>query len=387
MTTGEPPVTRAVQARRVYYISGFDPRGAAFYHRLYRDEASKQSIHHDAQIRVGQRSRSEAQGDTWSVEADWGSTSVSTEYRFLAWDDIVREHWEPNLFKLLFECIKASAQYVKCGAFRSLRQTFRGPLYTVLYPVAYFLLLITASLLFGYGVAHFVGAAFPIGALALLPAVAVGGGIFFAGTRIAERVGILWLLRIYLFVYKWGAQGVPALEARMNRFAETIVRDQAEHPCDEVLVVGHSVGSMVAVSVAAHLAETLPAAHRKNLTLLTLGQCIPLLSLVPAATAFRQALARLAQAKDIPWLDMHARADSLCFSQANPLDASGVAGQKIGRPVKQVVRPFRMFDAAEYARIRRDKLRLHFQYLMASAHPDEYDYFRMTAGPDRIEPF
>ncbi|MDT4817814.1 hypothetical protein FQZ97_508980 [compost metagenome] len=87
------------------------------------------------------------------------------------------------------------------------------------------------------------------------------------------------------------------------------------------------------------------------------------------------------------WLDMNARADSLCFSQANPLDISGIQGAKIGRPTRQVVRPFRMFSKQDYARMKRSKQRLHFQYLMASALPNEYDYFRMTAGPSRIQPY
>ncbi|MNN16146.1 hypothetical protein D3C81_1292750 [compost metagenome] len=84
---------------------------------------------------------------------------------------------------------------------------------------------------------------------------------------------------------------------------------------------------------------------------------------------------------------MNARADSLCFSQANPLDISGIQGAKIGRPTRQVVRPFRMFSKQDYARMKRSKQRLHFQYLMASALPNEYDYFRMTAGPSRIQPY
>jgi pimeloyl-ACP methyl ester carboxylesterase len=152
-------------------------------------------------------------------------------------------------------------------------------------------------------------------------------------------------------------------------------------------VVGHSVGSMVAVGVAARIAERLPAERRRDVTLVTLGQCIPLLSLLPGAFRFRADLKALADARELPWLDMNARADSLCFAQANPVEVSGVAaaggGQGV-RPLQQVVRPFRMFAPADYARLRRNKLRLHFQYLMASALLNEYDYFRMTAGPDRL---
>lgn len=46
-----------------------------------------------------------------------------------------------------------------------------------------------------------------------------------------------------------------------------------------------------------------------------------------------------------------------------------------------------MFHDATWKKIQRDKMRLHFQYLMASELPNQYDYFRMTAGPNRLEPY
>jgi hypothetical protein len=35
--------------------------------------------------------------------------------------------------------------------------------------------------------------------------------------------------------------------------------------------------------------------------------------------------------------------------------------------------------------MRWDKIRLHFQYLMASELPTAYDFFALTAGPDPLE--
>jgi hypothetical protein len=34
--------------------------------------------------------------------------------------------------------------------------------------------------------------------------------------------------------------------------------------------------------------------------------------------------------------------------------------------------------------MKRKRLRLHFQYLMASELPADYDYFRITAGPEKF---
>jgi len=39
-----------------------------------------------------------------------------------------------------------------------------------------------------------------------------------------------------------------------------------------------------------------------------------------------------------------------------------------------------MFEAAQYRQLRKDKMRMYFQYLMAPAKRVDYDYFLITAG-------
>jgi hypothetical protein len=371
----------------VYYISGFDPRGAAFYHRLYRDEASKQSHHLEAKIEVGPRMRSEPHVSGWTIRGDWQGTKVSTQYRFLGWDDIVRRHWESNAFRLFLSCVSGYLDYIACGALGRVGKTFRGPLLSAIYPLLYMLVLSMCVVLGALAAWWITDRAFESVAAAWAVAAATAAALTWGGMQLAHQLGIFWLLRTYLFVYICGTRGVEALDRRIAGFAARIARDQNEAPCDEVLLVGHSVGTIVAASVAARLVRDMEPDKRANITLITLGHCIPLLSLLPSATAFNQELRTLAQAKDLPWLDMAARADALCFSQANLLKASGIGDAANERPTAQPVRPFRMFRTREYARIKRNKLRLHFQYLMASDIPNEYDYFRMTAGPARIQPY
>ncbi len=387
VTQPAEPAAGEVRRRKVYYVSGFDPRGAGFYHRLYREESAKQSVHLGTTVEVGARSRLDKHVSAWNVSSQWHGNEVSTEYQFLHWDDLVRRHWEPNLLKLLLSSLATYAGYVGCGAFGRLGKTFRGPFYSALYPLAYLFLLLMLALAVGMAVKTAIGSAMGHGLLGWAGGIACGVALAWAGVALANRLAVFWLLRIYRFVQGWGVREPKDVQDRIDAFADWIRRDQQASPCDEVLLVGHSVGSIVAVSLAARMADILTPAQRRNLTLITLGQCIPLLSLMPSAKAFRSDLRRLAKERDMQWLDMNARADSLCFSQANPLDISGITGAGVGRPTAQVVRPFRMFGKKEYARMKRSRQRLHFQYLMASALPNEYDYFRMTAGPRRIQPF
>ncbi|WP_354687186.1 hypothetical protein [Cupriavidus necator] len=389
VTERQPAEAAAVEVRRrkVYYISGFDPRGAGFYHRLYREESAKQAVHLGTTVQVGTRARLDKHVSAWHVTSQWDGHEVSTEYQFLHWDDLVRRHWEPNLLKLLLSSLVTYAGYVGCGAFGRLSKTFRGPFFSALYPLAYLFLLLMLAFAGGAAARAAIGSATGNGGFAWAGGIAGGVALAWAGVALANRLAVFWLLQIYRFVQGWGVREPQDVKERIDAFADWIRRDQQASPSDEVLLVGHSVGSIVAVSLAARLADVLTAAQRRHITLITLGQCIPLLSLMPSAKAFHGDLRRLSEERDMQWLDMNARADSLCFSQANPLDISGITGSGVGRPTAQVVRPFRMFGKQEYARMKRSKQRLHFQYLMASALPNEYDYFRMTAGPRRIQPF
>ena len=67
---------------------------------------------------------------------------------------------------------------------------------------------------------------------------------------------------------------------------------------DEVLVVGHSTGAQLAVSALARVPERRVSAG-PALGLLTLGQSIPMISLLPEADALRDDLARVKDVLDI----------------------------------------------------------------------------------------
>lgn len=373
----------AVRRRRVYYLSGFDPRGASFYHRLYRDEAGKQAALHGASIVVGPRSREQGRVSRWRVQADWDGHRVETDYQFLGWDDIVRAHWMPRRAFVLLEGVGVLKHYLVHGALGAIRRAGRGPFFSALFPYVGALSLGVASLGIGAVAAGVVaGLHYPLWAAMASGTVATAGG-FLGGLRLAERSGVFWLLRTYSFAYRWGRRPVDSLEARMDEMAERILRDSRERPVDEVLLVGHSVGTMLAVSVAARLLRVAPAGL-PTFKLLTLGGCIPLLSLLPTARTFRRDLEAVGASPVLPWTDIAAQADPLCFARTNPLTVSGLDAPRPGQPRQVLARFFRMFPPERYKKLSRNKLRLHFQYLMAGEIAADYDYFRLTAGPDPV---
>jgi pimeloyl-ACP methyl ester carboxylesterase len=159
---------------------------------------------------------------------------------------------------------------------------------------------------------------------------------------------------------------------------------------DEVLVVGHSSGAMLAASVVARALARDPSLLDQDgrVALLTLGQCIPVLSYQPEAAAFRRELASLRAAAELAWIDMTAPPDGCCFALMDPTEVcqDGLLDEarSDGGPKRLSPRFAQSFSSQRYRSIRRDKYRCHFQYLMATERPAAFDYFTVTAGPLRL---
>ncbi|MFJ2993421.1 hypothetical protein [Pandoraea sp. NPDC087047] len=375
------PERGTVKRRRVYYLSGFDPRGAAHYHRLYRDEAAKQAHMLGVQIVTGSRRRRHHSA-SWQVASRWGRHEVTTDYIFLGWDDVVREHWRGSHLCLVVQSFIGLAAFVRQGFFHGLRRANRGPFLSATFPFASVILLAIAAVLLGGLAAQLAWYAGFRGWHAIGGAVLTSLVLLWAGMSWFDRIGVLWLLRIYRFAHRWGCRSLPTLDARMDEMAARIAKECRQYPADEILVVGHSVGTMVLVGVVARLLRAAPEGI-PNLKLVTLGGCIPLLSRLRSAQAFRCDLRTVGHSCVYPWVDVAAQADPLCFARMHPLAACGIALPH--RPRQVIAKFFKLFSPTRYRALQRDKMRLHFQYLMAADLPGEYDYFRLTAGPDPLQ--
>ena len=368
---------QSVIKRHVFYLSGFDPRGAAFYHRLYQEESLKQAPLLHAEIKVGSRSRQEKYVNHWLVQSNFhhleSPQPVETNYFFLNWDDIVREHWEPNVYKLIYTSGMNYWRYYRCGAFAKIKQAYQRPFLSALYPWISLIVLACISLILGYVAAKLVGFFMPA-LLSFLVAVMVLTASFSAGIKLVHHWGVFWLLRIYNFVAEQGFNNSDQLRPRIDYFTDFIQKMTYAHPADEILLIGHSVGSILAIDLMANYAIKNPeSAHQ--LKLVTLGQCIPLLGGMPQATSFHQHLAFIENQQSILWVDYLARADSLGFLREDSL-----SNRTKPQPSIQIVRFFNMFSALKYKKIQRNKLKLHFQYMMATDTLGDYDYFSLTAG-------
>ena len=184
---------------------------------------------------------------------------------------------------------------------------------------------------------------------------------------------------------RYGVRGLPELDRIVADAAARIALLAREPDIDELLVVGYSVGSILATRA---MALALPALADRDgqcpqLALLTLGNCIPLLGLFPQALDYRRELGALASSRIIRWVDVSSPTDWGSFALLNPIEVCEieVTEKGSGWPLMTSPRFHTLFDSASYRAMIGDKHRMHTQYLMASEKPGRYDYFAITAGP------
>jgi hypothetical protein len=254
----------------------------------------------------------------------------------------------------------------------------KGPMIAALYPIVFLLVQLAVSMLAGWGMARLVGQVHPV------LGWAAGLGLIWAMLRAFKRwdnkVFAYYLMHDYAYSAQARGANPPELEARMASF-RAVIAEAMSGEFDEVLVVGHSSGAHLAVSILADLIRAGLPAKRPVLALLSLGQVVPMVSFLPEARRLRGDLQFLSMRDDLTWVDVTAPGDGCAFALCDPVSVSGVASEAKRWPLVMSAAFTQSLSPERWKALRWKFFRLHFQYLCAFDRPRDYDYFQITAGP------
>ena len=375
-----PDQPQPVFRRKVFYIPGYDPIHPRRYRELYRSESRDQAAISGYEIAVKPRRTQGPYG--WQVEARIPPAAgadplpVTAEVEVLVWSDIVRGSMDQGILATYLQLIRTAGAYILSGALFRLMRLRKGPMVAALYPIVVLLLQLAVTLGLSYGLYRLGAFAHPgVGLFLALPAIPY---VLRGFRSLDHRVYAWYLMHDYAYSAQSLGANPPALEARMAEFTARL--REAMRDCDEVLVVGHSSGAHLAVSILSDLIRAgLP--QGPALSLLTLGQVVPMVSFLPRARRLRADLAFLSAQSQITWVDVTAPGDGCAFALCDPVSVTGVAPPDKLWPLVISAAFSQSLSPEKLQALHRRYFRLHFQYLCAFDRPKDYDYFQITAGP------
>lgn len=367
-----------VKKRIVYYLSGFDPRGVRHYHSIYKENAQKQSRVNGIECTVSSRKKVHNHIYEWEITADDHGVNVHTAYRFLSWDDIIRAQWSSGLVSYYKDLV----YYIITCFFNGLMVKYANAspkqMLAAFYPVVYLVGTLMAATYAGIVLYDWI-----CGWIGIVIAVIAAIGTVSIAERFGNKIGVFWLLRIYAFSVRWGKGEVRSIEDRIDHFTKEIATTLNDsNDVDEILLISHSVGTILAVSVLARALEKTD--NWDKFTMVTLGECIPLVSFQPNAVEYRRELSQIAEKKDLFWVDYTASIDGACFPLHDFMKSSGITVKNDEGPQYLSPRFHKLFNVTSYNKLRKDWYTTHFLYLMSTENQGSYDYYAMTMGVETL---
>ncbi|WCT75334.1 hypothetical protein PQ455_08990 [Sphingomonas naphthae] len=359
--------------RKCFYLSGFDPRGAPHYHRMYAEQVEKHGRLAGETITVSRRRTINESIAGWQVVNE--TAGVETDYYNLRWDDLVRTAWIREPIRLVVKGLATYWRYLTQSDWPRVLALPRHPLTTLYYPLAAMLLIPLLLILLATGL---LAIALPLKwALPIAILAGVAGAI-----PLLIRMRALWLVRLYVFNDALArGRDFRGMDERLDGFVEAIAEALASD-ADEVLVITHSNGSIIAVPLMdrliARMGGTLPA----KFALVTFGQCIPLVALRRDAGGYREKIRAIA-ATDFHWYDFSFPADGACYAMVDPF---ALGEPKVVNATMHLLSPrfFAFYEADVYQALRKQKYELHFDYLRCQDRISPASLLSLTAGPRPI---
>ncbi|MGB8622051.1 MAG: hypothetical protein WCD16_04455 [Paracoccaceae bacterium] len=366
-----------VKRRRVFYIPGYDPIHPRRYRELYRKEGAAQAKIAAYDIALKPKSGGGPYG--WHVTGVMDGARVESDVEVLVWSDIVRGSMDQGIGATYLQLARTAWVYIASGALFRLMRLRKGPIIAALYPVA----MLLGQLALALALARATGALLALTGVPLIGwlglAVVWPVLAWFRGKD--NKLFAYYLMHDYAYSAQFRGANPPELEERMAAF-RTILCDALSDDVEEVLVVGHSSGAHLAVSILADMIRAgAVAAEGPALSFLSLGQVVPMVSFLPEARRLRADLHFLAAREEITWVDVTAPGDGCAFALCDPVSVTGVAPENKRWPLVFSAAFTQTLSPERWRALRWRFFRLHFQYLCAFDRPGDYDYFRITAGP------
>ncbi len=348
--------------RRVLFVAGFDPRGVKGYYQRLGEAMSPYAS-------VGPLERLGPFASGWRWRAKDGASE--TAFEFLHWDDIVERHWRAKgRIGAQIAALRALWVYARCGLLARSSEGARAVRWALLAMGLAPLAFAGATLGLTLAVGALGAWLMPHGGWLAAPALAAG---LYASDRAWRALNLEWLAKGFACIVETAQGDAPSWDARCEAFAERIAEAAREGEADEIVVIGHSLGAILAM-LSVHRYLGMSAAPRR-IVLATLGNIIPFYTWIEPGRAAMRAGEAVAASPAVEWIDVTSGSDPASACRMGPLVGSDSETRRWDPEFHRILTPER------FRYIRRRPLDYHFQYLKGADAADGFDLPRMMASP------
>lgn len=366
MSSAPPTPPVPVRRRLVLHVPGYEPLSPGAQARRLTRAIVRSAVTWGLEGGAGPAAagafRARLAGPDWATEA---------EIRILAWDDLIARDLAVPLPLRIWRGLGALAVLLADGTLARYGAAHWRYLLFALFPVAVLL----GVLLAGAATARAVG-----GAAGAVAGVVIALTLLLLADR---RLHLGHLFADWAFARDLAAGHRPDVAARIAAFTAEIAAARRRRDVQEVVLSGHSLGTaLLAEALSAALeAEPTPPRPAPRLVLLGLGSSLLKIALMPRASPLRAAVARIATAPGLTWIEVSSRRDLVSFHRADPVARLGLPGCG---PRLESIHPRAMLAPAEWRRVRRSVLRAHRVYVSGNGCRHFFDWGMVACGPGAL---
>ena len=300
---------------------------------------------------------------------------ANTRYVHFSWSDIIEKYETMPYPKSLIRHLPGYLSFFFDGSFRRYGKTSRRywgfSIYPLLLMIPFALLSVVASFWLLSGITTSWLAIAPLSALFFLVLCKWPGDWFLINLTIND----------WAFARHMCNSTNPDIEDRYQIFADQVIREIMKSDPDEILVVGHSFGSVWAVMALSVALYKRPKLFRKRrVTFLALGSSLLKIGLARRAAFLRDAIERLTARTDLVWHEIQTKSDFVSFYKSDPFTP-----MKIKPPQCEVIIHRVNFRKAlskeRHAKMLKSMYLAHRQYILYCDRRVHHDFQLRVFGP------
>jgi len=370
-----------LKKRHIYYVTGFDPRGISFYFSLLKREASLSKKRKQSQFYVGKLNTENEHSSTCPLIFE-APENFTSEYHLLSILDLIAPYFRQSISQSILQALATFWAVLSSGMiFKCLKHSAKFGLF-VLYPLMILLLGIALS----WGLAKLVNTQLAPQEYnwVCIPTFLLIFYFFLALLKKTDQFHyIFYLLGDFYFSQTAVRNKNEALNMRIDMFAKDIentlsMTDENE----EILIVGHSSGGLLAIQLMAKLCERATQEELSRLSLLTMGNQASL-GFLNNAEVFHNNIDTILKNPGITWRDVFAPQDVI---SSGKLEVNKFFSKQLSNSYQCMsARVRESLTPENYKIIVHKFFRIHMQYLRSSETGLGFDYFQLLNSPVRLK--